>query len=84
MTTHALARELLRGDDVRVVVRGCDMGVNDITKLTEGYLHEDANVGLPTCGRHDMEFSPLYTDYWTDPPTTRLLPRVIELEGDND
>jgi hypothetical protein len=83
LTAHELARELLRGDDVRVVVRGYEDGVNDITKLFDVYLRLDTNINLPYYGRHGSEDTPLYTDYSADPITTTILPRAIELRGRN-
>ena len=35
MTTHELARKLLEGPDVRVVVRGYEGGVNDVSEISE-------------------------------------------------
>jgi hypothetical protein len=53
MTTHELAKMLLEGEDVAVVVSGYEGGVNDLNQINYLAVHRDVNDAW-YYGKHEL------------------------------
>ena len=52
MTAHELAKRLLAGPDVRVIIRGYEGGFNDVSFLKDCVVSVDEHIDSPDYGRH--------------------------------
>jgi hypothetical protein len=77
MTTHELARKLLEGEDLLVVVRGYEGGVNEVDTIHEPQsIHLKIHEGTWYYGLHEFhesDFDQCCYCEGTEPPETKAI-----------